>query len=48
MGFTPQQVGQMSVWQYMAALDGYVAAQGGEEKGLSKAEEDELADWLGI
>lgn len=49
MGFTPQQVGEMSVWQYMAALDGYVAANTPEgERGLSKAEEDELADWLGI
>jgi len=49
MGFTPQEVGAMSVWKYLAALDGYIAANSIEDdKGLSKAEEDELADWLGI
>lgn len=49
MGFTPQQVGAMSVWQYMAALEGYIAANTHEdERGLSKKEEDELAAWLGI
>lgn len=49
MGFTPREVGQMSVWQYMAALDGYIAANSTEDdKGLTKAEEDDLAAWLGI
>ena len=49
MGFTPQDVGRMSVWQYMAALDGYIAANFSEDaKGLSAKEEDELAHWLGI
>lgn len=38
----------MSVWQYMAAMDGFNAANAPPEKGLSKAEEDELAEWLGI
>lgn len=37
----------MSMWQYMAALDGYVAANTPEsEKGLSAKEKDELWDWL--
>lgn len=49
MGFSPQQVGAMSVWQYMAALDGYIAANSvDDDKGLSSKEEDELAEWLGI
>ena len=49
MGFTPQDVGKMSVWQYMAALEGYIAANSSEDsKGLSAKEEDELAQWLGI
>lgn len=49
MGFTPREVGQMSVWQYMAALEGYIAANTPEDdKGLTKAEEDDLAEWLGI
>ena len=49
MGFTPQEVGRMSVWQYMAALDGYIAANSAEDdKSLSSKERDELADWMGI
>lgn len=49
MGFTPAQVGAMSVWKYLAAVDGYIAANSSEDdKALTKQEEDELADWLGI
>jgi hypothetical protein len=45
MGFTPQHVNEMSMWQFLAAVDGYVKAQGGEEK-MSNAEADELFNWL--
>lgn len=45
MGFTPQEVGKMSMWQFMAAVDGYVKAQGGGEK-MSNKEADELFEWL--
>lgn len=39
----------MSVWQYMAALDGYITANSSEDdKGLTAKEEDELAAWLGL
>lgn len=31
MGFTPQQVGAMSFWQFAACVDGYNLANGGEE-----------------
>ena len=48
MGFAPDQVGQMSVWQFMAAFDGYVKANSKDDGGLSDSEVDELADWLGI
>jgi len=49
MGFTPQQVGKMSVWQFIAAVDGYVAANTPEDdKSLTQKEKDELAEWLGI
>lgn len=49
MGFTPHDVGRMSVWKYMAALEGFIAANSADEdKGLSAKEEDELAEWLGI
>lgn len=49
MGFAPDQVGRMSHWQFMAALDGWSRAHGGKKsagagKGMS---EERLAD-LGI
>jgi hypothetical protein len=47
MGFSPQQINQMSVWQYMAALDGFNAANDPEaDKRLTQAEEDALWDWI--
>lgn len=37
----------MSVWQYMAALDGYARANDPDgDKRLSGSEQDELWDWL--
>jgi len=47
MGFTPQEVGQMSVWQYAAAVDGFNranAADGGNK--LTDAEKAELSEWI--
>lgn len=39
----------MSMWQFMAALEGYIAANSSDgDKGLSGKEKDELAEWLGI
>ncbi len=32
MGFTPEQVDRMSLWQFVACLDGWKAANGVEEK----------------
>jgi len=46
MGFSPQQVDQMSVWQFFAAMDGWVAANSGSEGGLTEAEKDDLWDWM--
>lgn len=49
LGYTPQDVRKMSIWQYMAAVDGYIKANSsGEENGLTESEKDQLADWLGI
>lgn len=48
MGFTPAEVGAMSVWKYLAAVDGYAAANSPEDVGLSDGEKNELAEWLGI
>ena len=37
----------MSMWQYMAALDGYIKANTPDEPGkLSEAEKDDLWDWI--
>lgn len=47
IGFTPQQVDQMSTWQLQAAVAGYVAAHNPAAKSkMSKAERDELFDWI--
>lgn len=37
----------MSVWQFMAVVDGYVEANS-KDDGLSEQEKDELYDILGI
>lgn len=37
----------MSMWQFMAAIDGYVKANTPEDnQGLSTAEKEELWEWL--
>ncbi len=48
MGFTPQEVNAMSMWQFNAALEGYVAANtAGESAGkLSQSEADEIWNWM--
>lgn len=39
----------MSLWEFRCVVDGYIAANGSDDdKGLTKAEEDDLAAWLGI
>lgn len=49
MGFTVPQIHEMSLWQFMAQVDGYVAANSPEgEKGgtLSDAEINDLAKFM--
>lgn len=36
----------MSIWQYMAALDGFIAANSPEDKGLTSKEADDLWSWI--
>ncbi|WP_282186073.1 hypothetical protein [Ochrobactrum sp. Marseille-Q0166] len=37
----------MSMWKYMAALDGYIKANTPDEPGkLSESEKDDLWDWI--
>lgn len=48
MGFTPQQVYQMSMYEFNASVTGFVKANTPIEKGKFSSEEerDEVFDWL--
>ncbi|MVA73592.1 hypothetical protein GOZ81_21345 [Agrobacterium vitis] len=47
IGFSPQQVRAMSLFQYFSALDGWMAANVPEDEGaLSEKEKVDLWDWL--
>ena len=47
MGFTPQQVNAMSMWQYFSALNGYIDANtSSDKKKMSQDEAEDLFDWL--
>lgn len=45
MGFSPREVDAMSLWQFQAAIAGWIEAHGGES-GLSVAEFRELSDMI--
>lgn len=36
----------MSMWQYMAAVEGYIAANNPDENRMSGKEVDDMWDWL--
>lgn len=46
MGFTPQQINAMSMWQFRMALDGYVRANAPDDGTLTSAEVDDVWKWL--
>lgn len=47
MGFSPHDVGRMSLFQYMAAVDGFADANNPDGAGkISSAEEDDIWAWL--
>ena len=47
MGFSPVEVDRMSVFQFMAALDGYAQAHSPEDdKSLSGDEADDVWAWM--
>lgn len=49
MGFTPQQIDGMSMWQFMAAAEGFARANDPKvAERLTEGEKDDLAAWLGI
>ena len=43
MGFTPQQVGAMSLWQFTACVDGYARAHSSGGAGMDDKTFDELS-----
>ncbi len=45
MGYSPQQVRAMSMFQYFSALDGFIAANSSED-GLTEKEKNELWEWI--
>lgn len=40
MGLSPRQVDECSLWQFMAAADGYAKAHGAEEKTEAPTEDE--------
>lgn len=48
IGWTPQQVDEMSLWQFRAAAEGYREAHApdGAARGLSDEEFRSLAEWI--
>jgi hypothetical protein len=48
MGFAPSQVDVMSLWEFAACVDGYVAAHGGKQQSEGAPMSLERARDLGI
>ena len=48
MGFTPSQVGEMSLWEFSACADGYAEANGGKSGGGGGTISDTRLRELGI
>lgn len=46
MGFTPQQVDAMSVWQVMSICEGYAEVHAVKDTKLSEGEKDEIWEWM--
>lgn len=47
MGYSPQEIRAMSIFQYLAALDGFIKANSSDDENvLSDKEKDELWEWL--
>lgn len=46
MGFTPREVDRMTLWEFLACLDGYAEAQGGKRRSAEADIEDaDLRAW---
>ncbi|TJV20614.1 MAG: hypothetical protein E5Y04_31710 [Mesorhizobium sp.] len=42
IGFSPRQIDEMTVWQFMASVNGYIKANSSDDQPLSGSERDEL------
>ncbi|HEV7345469.1 MAG TPA: hypothetical protein VGN60_07535 [Devosia sp.] len=46
MGLSPREVDRQSLWQFLAAWNGYVAANTPENGKLTESEAEALFDWI--
>lgn len=48
MGFSPQQINQMSIWEFNALVDGWMKANDSSGGGttLSESEKDDIWEWM--
>lgn len=46
MGFSPEAVGDLSLWQFAAAVEGYVDANSQDDGALSNQEVEDLWSWI--
>ncbi len=46
LGFTPRDIKEMSMWEFMAALEGYVKANSADDGKMSSAEVDDVWKWM--
>jgi hypothetical protein len=46
MGFSPVEVDQMSMWQFLITVEGWAEAHAKDESGMSPKEADEIWQWL--
>lgn len=46
MGFTPQQIADMSIWQFSSVIEAYNDAHSTDKNAPSQAEIDEMAEYV--
>lgn len=44
LGYSPQEIDRISMWQFMAVCEGFMKANGGDDNKLSAVEADDLWD----
>jgi hypothetical protein len=45
MGYTPAEIGAMSIWEYSAVVDGYIEANSAPET-MTGSEMDDIWNWM--